>query len=446
VSDFTAVLGAQRGYQARFTISDLAVAASPALPNPPAAWPAVAGEIRADVDAAGKCALVVPLTFVAGGRKSDAILAASLVPAGTGWMIDGRLTSGVLYAQDLELLAGAFALGDGDAGAGAPASASVIAAPFWAGVDGRVVLGLQRVHLENSDWSDLQGTLHLTPAALEVENLRASLGTGGHATVGGTLFFAAGPSPYTFKASVGVGDFDFGAFSRAQHPGHAPTVEGKFRIAGQVTGGSRDLAGLADGVQGDFQLSSKSGLFRALEADVADSLKQSPARISQAIDSVGSFFGMKGDKTDEAKRLLDKQGKLVVALTDRLREVPYDQINVVAHRGANLDLRCTEFALIAPELRLSGTGLIAHLKDVPIADQPLTFDGELSARGGLATSLNSLGLLGDQRDDLGYTKMSQPFHLGGTLSDPDGTQWEETLIKSALHKATGSLLDKLLGK
>ena len=450
VSDFTAVLGAQRGYQARFTISDLAVAVPALTPNPPASWPVVTGEIRADVDAAGRCALVAPVTFVAGDRRSDLTLAGSVVPAGAGWTIDGRLTSGLLFADDLKLVAGAFALGEGGTGDGSPGSESaasaVIGAPFWAGMEGRVVLGLKRVHLPESDWSDVRGTLRLEPAALGFKDLGASLATGGNVTLDGSLLFSPGASPYTLKAGVGVADFDFGAFSRATHPGRAPSVDGKFRISGQVTGAGGDLAEIAGGLQGDFQLSSKTGIFRALEANVADSIKQSPALISKAIDSVGSLFGMKADKTEEAKRLLDKQGKLVVALTDRLREVPYDQISVVAHRGANLDLRCTEFALIAPELRLSGTGLVAHLKDVPVADQPLTFDGELSARGGLAASLAAVGLLGDQKDDLGYTKMSQPFHLGGTLSDPDGTQWEETLVRTALHKATGSLLDKLLGK
>ena len=36
--------------------------------------------------------------------------------------------------------------------------------------------------------------------------------------------------------------------------------------------------------------------------------------------------------------------------------------------------------------------------------------------------------------------------LAGTLNDLDEHQWEDTLIKSALHKATGGLFDKLLGK
>jgi hypothetical protein len=436
--DFTAILGDQRSYQAKFKISGLAAGAAPLAA---AAWPAIAGEIRVDVAADGKSTLVAPLTFTGAERKSDLTLAGTLVPAGAGWVIDGRLTSNLIFAEDLELVAGAFAL----AGDGVPAPAAG-GAPFWAGLDGRVILGLKRLQLAQTAWGDVQGNMRLAPTALELENLQAALATGGNATLAGTLFFAAGPSPYTFKAGLTVTDFDYGAFARALQPGHLPAVEGKFKIAGQISGGGRSLARLADGVQGDFQLSSKGGLFRALQADVADSLKQSPALISQAIDSVGSFFGVKADKTDEAKRILDKQGKLVVALAERLREVPYDQINVVAHRGADLDIRCTEFALIAPELRVSGAGRIAYLPNLRIADQPLTFAGELGARGKLAEALNSVGLLGEQKDDLGYTKMTEPFNLGGTLNALDETQWEETLVKSALHKATGSLLDKLLGK
>ena len=444
-SDFTAILGSRRSYQARFKISDLAVAASPALPAPPASWPVVEGEFRADVDADGQCTLAVPLTFATSERKSDLALAGTLRPDGASWVIDGRLTSTALFTDDLELLAGTFALGSANGAAGPEAPAGLVA-PFWAGVNGRVALALKHVHLTQTDWSDLQGSLHLAPAALELESLQTSFRTGGNVTLGGTLAFAAGASPYTFKASLAVGDFDYGAFARTLQPGRAPAVEGKFKITGQLTGAGRSVASLADGVQGDFQLSSKGGIFRALQADVADSLKQSPALISQALDSVGSLFGIKADKTDEAKKLLDKQGKLVVALTEKLREVPYDQINVVARRGADYNIQCTEFALIAPELRVSGKGQITYQKDQRVADQPLSFDGELGARGGLADSLNGVGLLSDQKDDLGYTKMIQPLHLGGSLGNLDAAQWEETLVKSALQKASGSLLDKLLGK
>jgi hypothetical protein len=223
-------------------------------------------------------------------------------------------------------------------------------------------------------------------------------------------------------------------------------VEGKFRITGQLHGSGAGLAELPDQTQGEFQLVSKGGIFRVLRADVADSLKQSPALLSQALDSVGALFGLKDDKTADARQAIDKQGKIVVDLADRLRAIPYDQIGVLARRGPDLNVQCTAFALIAPEVRLNGTGRITYVRGQPIAAQPLVFDGQLGARGRIAASLGSLGLLGGQQDDLGYTRMAQPFHLGGTLEDIDGSQWQDTLVKAALHKAAGGLLDKLLGK
>ena len=157
-------------------------------------------------------------------------------------MIDGRLTSSALFTSDLELLAGAFALGAGGAPVADAAPASAPRVPFWTGLDGRVALGMKHVHLAQSDWSDLQGTLHLTPAALVLENLRAGVATGGNVTLDGTLFFAAGPSPYAFKASLAVADFDYGTFARALDHRRAPAIEGKFKITGQMTGSASDLA------------------------------------------------------------------------------------------------------------------------------------------------------------------------------------------------------------
>jgi hypothetical protein len=60
--------------------------------------------------------------------------------------------------------------------------------------------------------------------------------------------------------------------------------------------------------------------------------------------------------------------------------------------------------------------------------------------------MGGLGLLGAEKDDLGYTRMTDPFHLGGSLDAIDASSWRDQLLKSALHKAAGSVLDKLLGK
>jgi hypothetical protein len=54
-------------------------------------------------------------------------------------------------------------------------------------------------------------------------------------------------------------------------------------------------------------------------------------------------------------------------------------------------------------------------------------------------------MLKDGPDELGYTPLSQPIHLGGTLSNIDESQWREMLVNAPLRKA-GGLFDKLLGR
>jgi len=455
--DFTASLAETSAYQGRFQVSGLALAApapgdaaAPAGPGDagvaPPALPTITADLRADLDATGKLTVVAPLRVECGGRQSDLTVAGTVRSGSAGLALDGQVTGGLVVADDVKVLAALLAA-KGWAAAPAGGQAALATEPFWAGASGQIALALKQVRQRRVEWNDLHGTIRLQPAALTVDHLQATLGSGGDVSVGGRLRFAAGGSePYAWQAELTASDFDYGALSRLYYPDRSPMVEGKFRLVSELHGSGAGVADWADRTQGDFQLASKGGVFRALRAEVADSLRQSPALISQALDSVGSLFGLKEDKTAEAKQLVDKQGKIVVDLADRLREIPYDQINVVAHRGADLNVACTEFALIAPEVRLAGTGQITYEKGRPLTEQPLVFDGQLGARGRIAASLGSLGLLGGQQDDLGYARMSQPFHLGGTLENIDGSQWQDTLIRAALHKAAGGLLDKLLGK
>jgi len=445
---FTASIAQVSAYQAVFKLSGLA--AGDSIGGDVPALPTIAAEMRADVDADGKWTLLAPIALECEGRKSDLTIAGTIDPRKADSTLDGQVTSSVLFARDAKVLGAILAAKEWISASVSDPPASSIASPtelLWPLSSGRVVLALRKVRLEHAEWDDVRGRVLIMPAALVFEDVHAGLGAGGDLSASGTLNFAPGETePYSWRADLAVSDFDYGAYSRAQFPEHPPTIDGKFKITCQLLGDGSGLADLTDRVQGVLQLSSKGGVFRALRADVADSLKQSPALISQALDSVGSLFGIKEDKTAAAKQLIDKQGKIVVALANRLQEVPYDQIDVTARRDADLNVHITEFALIAPELRLSGTGQIAYQKDVPVVEQPLVFDGQLDARGRTADLLGSIGLLSAQQDDLGYTRMTEPFHLGGSLDDIDGSQWQEMLVKAAMHKAAGGLLDKLLGK
>jgi hypothetical protein len=120
-------------------------------------------------------------------------------------------------------------------------------------------------------------------------------------------------------------------------------------------------------------------------------------------------------------------------------------MNIHAVRGPDLDIHFTEINMIAPEERLEGTGTISYTEGVPIQAQPLGIDLELSVRGRPGAVLGLVGMLKDGPDELGYTPLSQPIHLGGTLSNIDESQWREMLINAPLRKA-GGLFDKLLGR
>jgi hypothetical protein len=85
------------------------------------------------------------------------------------------------------------------------------------------------------------------------------------------------------------------------------------------------------------------------------------------------------------------------------------------------------------------------VEGVPIRAQPLSVDLDLGVRGRLGKFLAIVGMLKEGQDELGYTKLYQPVHLGGTLERIDQSQWREMLIQAPLRKGSG-LINKLLGR
>jgi hypothetical protein len=166
-----------------------------------------------------------------------------------------------------------------------------------------------------------------------------------------------------------------------------------------------------------------------------DAIRQAPSKLVDALDTVTSLFGKRQDKVGEA----------LVESANALSEVHYDQMNVSAERGADLDIRFTEINLIAPEERMTGTGRITHVDGIPLQAQPLALDLELGVRGRIEKFLGTVGMLQDGKDELGYTKLYQPIHLGGTLQHIDQSQWRQMLAEAPLRKG-GGLIDKILGK
>jgi hypothetical protein len=432
---FEASLDATRELLVKLALNDLVVRS-----GSPIVLPSITSDVRADFEANGRTSFSIPLHLDYGTRTADLALSGTLRSDKAGPVVDAALSGTQLTADDLAAIS---ALSDPNGAQvdptqvpdPGPAARVRASAPFWPGVRGHLSIKFKDLALPRVALRDVRGSIMIEPASLRIESGTASVGDGSAARIDGELKFApAAAQPYTFWTSVAVDNVDSAPFFHSLDPDRPPAIEGRFDLSSHLSGAGEGLGDLFDRAQGDCKLSSKDGRFRLLRTDVIESMKQAPSRLVDALDSVASLFGKKTDKLGEA---------LVESATG-LSEIHYDQMNISAERGADLDIRLTGFTLIAPEERITGTGRISFAEGVPVREQPLSIDLDVGVRGRLRSFLGTVGMLKEGQDELGYTQLYQAVHLGGTLEHVDQSQWREMLVQAPLRK--GGLIDKLLRK
>ncbi len=433
---FEASLDATRELLAKVAVRNLAMDGASA-----AALPSVASDIRADFEPNGRTAFSIPLHLDYGARTADMALSGTVSSDKDGPVVDGTFSGTRLTQQDLALVAALTARPGAQIPADSPGTAELpakarLSLPFWPATRSHLSVKLESVELPRIVLNDVRGTVVMAPTSLRVESGTARI-AGSAARIDGEIKFSpVDAQPYSFWASVAAENVDSAPLFRAIDPDKPPAIEGRFDLAGHLAGSAADPAQLLAGSTGDCKLSSKDGLFRALQTDVVDAVKQAPSKLVDALDSVTSLFGKKTDKLGEA---------LVESATG-LSEIHYDQVSVTAVRGADLNIILRQFALIAPEERIAGSGSITYQEGIPIRSQPLALDLDIGARGRLGIILGIVGMLKeDGPDELGYTPLYQTVHLGGTLQSIDQSQWREMLVQAPLRKGS-RLFDKLLGR
>ena len=201
---------------------------------------------------------------------------------------------------------------------------------------GRFALRFEAISLQKVDLRDVRGTLVLDPETLRIEAGKANLAGGGTVKLDGRIVFLPGAaSPFSFTADLAIGSLESAPLFKSIDPSKAPVVDGRFDIDSHLSGSGTGPGDLLDGIQGEFQLLSNDGTFRALHADIIDSIKQAPSKLVDALDTVSSLFGKKADK----------MGQALVDSANELSELHYDQMTLTAVRGADLDLRLPELTL-----------------------------------------------------------------------------------------------------
>jgi hypothetical protein len=350
---------------------------------------------------------------------------------GVGFRPDGSLTV-VQRPDELAVLAEVAARRD--------------AAPIWSGVSGQLALSLKKVvYAQKFEVADIGGIIRIDAGAVKLVGVRAGLGEGSEIKLkGGLTFTPSVLEPYSVALDLDVTNFDPAPVLRALNPGQPPTVEGKFTVASKVTGNARNLGEVGKRAAGDFSLTSKGGVFRALSADISSKV----ATTTKAASTLATLGNLAGALTGR-KDISDAASKAeaVASLSRIISAIEYDQLNVVLTRDAALNLTLKDFTLIAPELRLAGTGRIDAKAGLELAAQPLVMEFKLGARGTTGKLLKSLAALEtDKPDDLGYFRSNLPLRVTGSLGKPDTSELQSALVKLAYEKSgAGDLLNRFLG-
>ncbi len=447
--EFAANLGVTQEIQTKLAFTNLET--DPTLT--PEKLPAISADLRADRAANGQITLNAPLLVDRDGRKSDLVFAGTLTPDAKGLTIAARISSTKLVIEDVKILAAPLA----STSASVPSSASTSsttapvrdAAPAWAGVSGQIALALKEVVYSGTfQATEVTGTLRIDAGTVKFDGMRAGLGNGSDAKFSGAVTFDANAvAPYALNADLAVTDFDPAPLFKALNPGQPATVEGKFNVTSKLSGAAARLDEFSTTTRGDFQLSSKGGVFRGLPVSVSEK-NEAVGRLAASVAMVGSALdALKGRKDDSE---ITSTAKAVSEVSRMFAAIPYDQLNVMLSRDATLNTVLKDFTLISPEMRLTGGGQTTHHAGTPLLQEALAMEFKLRARGHTGDLLKYLNKLEAQTDALGYAACTLPLKVKGTLGSPDTSELSNAIASLALEKGgvkdkASDLLNKLFG-
>jgi hypothetical protein len=376
--------------------------------------PALAADLRADYESGRRLVIDIPIHIDHAGRASAFTFSGTLARTQAGVAVDLQASGSKLFIDDAKFLS-------------APLASAGIGERVWKGITGRLAFAVKRaIWPGNFEVGDLDGTLQFAPGSITIQDVQGTL-DGGRVALDGVL--SPGPArsdPPNFSGDARLEDFDFTPFFSAIDPNRRPTLEGKFDAIGRLTGTGLDLMNLPGKFQGEWHVTSKGGVIRALSTGI----EVKPATPDR-IDAIGQFIGSVADTVTFRKDVHnpDKRARALAEFSNAMTAIRYDRIDVALSRDASMNIAIGDFSLISPEIRLQGAGSVLAEPDTSLFEEPLELSLKLRVRGHTADLVRSAGLLEAGKDDLGYSGCTLTFDIGGTLARPDMSEFREALLK-----------------
>ncbi|HVU32309.1 MAG TPA: hypothetical protein VHE61_02670, partial [Opitutaceae bacterium] len=417
-------------------------------------------EVTATVQPDGSSVLRIPLAMTNGTRKSDLLVDGKLARTGNSIRFDGRITSEQLVIDDLQPLASLVSGSTtppstgtrGPAQGATPPAASVSRAgvpppsavpsptsvaaqsealprdtqPFWNGFGGAITLDLKQITY-GSDYviRNVTGSATASPTQLALAPLQGQFKDNAFKISGAIGFDSRKTQPYVLNASANIPNVDVGAILKAANPGQPPQLETKVTIAAKLDGKGGNLTELAQNIYGTFDASGSKGVLRALAGNVG--------RVSSGLSLAAGLIGA----------AQNSQGwDAAAGLTQKLSNLPFDRFAMHVERGADLNLKVSSIEFVTPDTHITGSGTVTNQPGVPITNQPMRFTLQLGGKGDMAVLLQRVGLLGNQRDNLGYSMMGTTFTLTGTPAKANPSDFWRIVGQAALRAAAGHFLGR----
>ncbi|PTX99000.1 AsmA-like C-terminal region-containing protein [Opitutus sp. ER46] len=419
--EFAASLGRRQEIQANVRVKNLGL---PSGASANVALPAVSATVRADIAEDGTVTVNVPVTLVREERTSDVTVAGTYKPARGGGTFDGHALSQHFDLGDARVLGEMLPPKAGDGASATPA---------WAGLKGTVGVQLKElVYSRTLTLNNVIGTLRLSGDAVKFDNLRAAVGEGGAQANGAVTFSAQKRPPYGLNADLSLSDVDPGPLLASVNPGQPPTIEGRFTINSHLQAAAASLEELSHGAAGDFQLTSRSGVFRGLSVNVGN-LVENSSKLATWLASAGhAITSLAGKKPDYDE--ITSRSQAANELARILSAIAYDQLSIVVSRDALGQMNVKEITLISPEIRITGTGRSLGAPGRSLGEGFLALEYQLRARGRPAELMKYLGVLDPKPDNLGYASCTIPVRVQGTLAKVDTTELSNRLVALAVEK------------
>lgn len=279
------------------------------------------------------------------------------------------------------------------------------AKPVWEGLIGAISWDLKRIVPPNGavEISDCQGRLAIQSERLLVEKAGLRYGNA-PVEFSGELAFRAGQiDPYALQGELEAQGVDVGEHFKKKQPNVPPILETVLDAQASVAAEAPNMDVLAERLRGSITVTSGRGVLRPVAAG--------GEKASQGL----ALMGVAGQLLGGANKTVAS----VASVSEFLREIPFDRLELKAARDANLDFQIPTVMILSPDVRIAGQGMADFQPGVPPERWPLNMQLQLAVEGrtALAKRLNDGRLLSGARDSAGFF-LGPRFVLSGTIGQP----------------------------